>query len=604
MAALPKKILQSLTAFLVVVTLIAFGAVSTISAAQASTATQPQLYRPIPEGLSLNPQVALSRIKSVAAWNPQYAYWMYYETAAPSHSYVAQDYKASHYATKAPAGTTNSGLEPNGKIVPLKDENGSQFVTVFVVINVVTQKTISFMVRCGNPRLYIIPNVTPKPIPWKKFQKGTKLTVNRSVTKTVTKICASGQKITVNVHVTLRETVTGTTWGSVQGNLNESLQVKLVAQVSAAVKVRCSAMPKPKPRPMPKPKPPAKPKPIPVPIYITKFAEMPANNAKGYVYIPTPSGVFSYEVMVKGQKPWVLHYKGFPLEWIGAFKTGTYVYAKELPTKGSMKWKSLSNKTEWVKVGNNPFTFVFTDREILPPKPKPKPPTTTTTTIPVVTTITVTATASATASASAATSSSETVICSDGTTASASAAASASASASASSSVTVTDVTYDLAYQKAYQQALQAAQDQAFKAAYQLALSQATAAAAASASATATVECAPAPPPLKPVPPIVVFEETPAPFEAPYAGTSTQICADASGPTGDSLLVNFSSSDGSTSATFQPSASSPQRYCTTFTAPDVQQAETVTITVTVLDTTSNLPGQPQSFQWVIEPMPF
>jgi hypothetical protein len=98
-----------------------------------------------------------------------------------------------------------------------------------------------------------------------------------------------------------------------------------------------------------------------------------------------------------------------------------------------------------------------------------------------------------------------------------------------------------------------------------------------------------------------VFEETPPAFEAPYEGQQTQICADATGPAGDSLLVNFSSSDGSTSATFQPNpTNSPQRYCTTYTAPDVQ--ETVTITVTVWDTNTQL-YDTQNFTWVIEPEP-
>ena len=117
-------------------------------------------------------------------------------------------------------------------------------------------------------------------------------------------------------------------------------------------------------------------------------------------------------------------------------------------------------------------------------------------------------------------------------------------------------------------------------------------------------------PPAQPKPPTVVFEETPPAFEAPYEGQQVQVCADATGPTGDPLLVDFSASTnvpggdpGSTSATFQPDPASPQRYCTVYTAPIFAAAsELVAIKVTVWDTTTHLQDS-QQYPWVILPEP-
>jgi len=208
---------------------------STTSHSQSQAAS---LYRPFPEGIDqYNAQTALSQVMSRASWDDQYGRTIAQQTGAAS--FDSAQYSTLGYASRAPAGTTNSGLSGSGYVVPVADHGGSQFVKVLLVMNIVTKQTVSIMVRCGNPRLHPFVKV----LPWKPFSKGTIVYVNRSVSKPVSITCPSGQTVSGTITATVKGTIRARTWGQVQGNLNLKLQQAVDLQVKVFATLKCGAAP-------------------------------------------------------------------------------------------------------------------------------------------------------------------------------------------------------------------------------------------------------------------------------------------------------------------------------------------------------------------------
>jgi hypothetical protein len=196
------------------------------------------LYRPFPEGINPNnANQALSQVMSRASWDSQYAQVIMQQTG--DSSFDSSHYTTLGYSAHAPAGTTNSALTGSGTVVPVTDHDGSQSVKVLLVMNIVTKQTVAIMVRCGNPRLHPF----TKPIPWKPFQKGTLIHVNRQVSKPVSIKCPSGQEVTGTVTATVRGVVSARTWGKVQGSLNLRLQQSVNLQVKVLASLKCGAAP-------------------------------------------------------------------------------------------------------------------------------------------------------------------------------------------------------------------------------------------------------------------------------------------------------------------------------------------------------------------------
>jgi len=242
------------------IALASVGAFIALSAGNALAATQHHstaqalsLYRPFPEGIDPNnAQHALQQVMDRASWDDQYVQVLAQQTGATS--FDPTQYVTLGYKPHAPAGTTNSALTGSGTVVPVADHGGSQFVKVMVVMNISTKKTVALMVRCGNPRLHPFVRV----IPWKPFQKGTVIIINRSVNKPVSITCPSGQTVSGTITATVHGTFKARTWGKVQGNLNLQLQGQVDLQVKAFVTLRCG------PAPIP-PTPPTPPAPAPQP---------------------------------------------------------------------------------------------------------------------------------------------------------------------------------------------------------------------------------------------------------------------------------------------------------------------------------------------------
>ncbi|MDO8591761.1 MAG: hypothetical protein Q7R60_02445 [bacterium] len=256
-----------LLAAAVIVAAIGFTAGPALASSNSNTSVS--LYRPFPNGIdSTNAAHAWQQVSGRAGWDSQYAGVIAQQTGATK--FVASQYKPLGYQNGMP-GTTNSALSGAGMVVPLADHNGSGSVTVLVVVNIATSKTVAIMVRCGNPRLAKTPYVAP--LPWKNFSKGTVLRVHRTITKPVVITCPSGQKVSGSLNVVFNGIVRGSTWGKVQGSLTEHLRVGLKAQLKAWVKLKCG----PAPKAVPKPSPKAVPKPKPTP---TATVTCPVGSAK------------------------------------------------------------------------------------------------------------------------------------------------------------------------------------------------------------------------------------------------------------------------------------------------------------------------------------
>jgi hypothetical protein len=225
----------------------------TANVAFASTtysSTSVSLYRPFPNGIDQNNlQHALQQVEGRATWDASYAQTIAQQAGRPS--YVASEFRAMGYAPHASVGTTNSGVTSGGKVVAVADHGGSQYVKVFEMINIVSQKTVELMVRCGNPRLK--PSVSIVVIPWKPFSKGTVIRFNRRVSKPVSITCPSGQKVSGTLTTTVSGFARATTWGKVQGSLNLKLREKIKIQVKSWVSLHCGPAP---PAPTPPPPPP------------------------------------------------------------------------------------------------------------------------------------------------------------------------------------------------------------------------------------------------------------------------------------------------------------------------------------------------------------
>ncbi len=223
--------------------------------ASSALAASPSLYRPFTNGIDQNNAAhAWQQVSGRAAWDSQYGSTIAQQTG--SVTYVADQYMPVGYRYGMP-GTTNSALSGAGTIVPLQDHAGSGSVKVLVVMNIVTSKTIAFMVRCGNPRLH--KNAYVAPLPWKRFARGTVLRIHRNISKPVQIVCPSGQKVSGALNVVFNGIVRGSTWGKVQGSLTEHLRVGLKAQLRAWVTLKCGAPPAvniPVPPPTPTPSPP------------------------------------------------------------------------------------------------------------------------------------------------------------------------------------------------------------------------------------------------------------------------------------------------------------------------------------------------------------
>lgn len=227
----------------------------TALASSHSSNASVSLYRPFPNGIdSSNPQHALAEIQSRAAWDNSYAQTIAQQAGRPA--YVPSEYRAMGYAPHASAGSTNSGVTGRGTVVPVADHGGSQYVKVFEMINIVSQKTVELMVRCGNPRLK--PSVSVVVIPWKPFKKGTVIRFNRKVSKPVSITCPSGQKVSGTLITTVSGFTSATTWGKLQGSLQLKLRNKVSLQVKSWVSLHCGPAPKP-PAPPPAPTPPPPP---------------------------------------------------------------------------------------------------------------------------------------------------------------------------------------------------------------------------------------------------------------------------------------------------------------------------------------------------------
>ena len=132
-----------------------------------------------------------------------------------------------------------------------------------------------------------------------------------------------------------------------------------------------------------------------------------------------------------------------------------------------------------------------------------------------------------------------------------------------------------------------------------------------STTTTTTTTTTTIPPPVKqPVPPSIVFEETPPGLEAPPGGDSQRICVDVTAPNGDAVLPPVfqitliqGTDPGSFAADTQPNpVTQPYRYCAVYTAPETPA--TVSIWSTVVDTVTGLQAS-VSFPepWVIAAPP-
>ncbi|MBX4197140.1 hypothetical protein KW801_01110 [Candidatus Saccharibacteria bacterium] len=221
--------------------------------ASSHSSTSVSLYRPFPNGIdSNNPQHALQQVEGRAAWDSSYASTIAQQVGRPS--YAASEFRAQGYAPHASIGTTNSGVNGHGTVVPVADHKGSQNVKVFLMINIVSQKTVELMVRCGNPRLK--PSVTVVVIPWKPFSKGTVIRFHRKVSKPVSITCPSGQKVSGTLTTVVSGFARASTWGKVQGSLQLKLREKIKLQVKSWVTLHCGPAP---PAPPPPPTPPTPP---------------------------------------------------------------------------------------------------------------------------------------------------------------------------------------------------------------------------------------------------------------------------------------------------------------------------------------------------------
>ncbi|MGA3150417.1 MAG: hypothetical protein ABSD10_02260 [Candidatus Saccharimonadales bacterium] len=202
------------------------------------------LYRPFPNGIDPNnPQHALQQVEGRAAWDPSYAMTIAQQADRPD--FVLSEYRAEGYAPHASPGSTNSGITGGGTVVPVADHNGSQYVKVFLMINIVSQKTVELMVRCGNPRLK--PSVSVVVLPWKPFSKGTVIRFNRKLSKPVSITCPSGQKVSGVLTTTVSGFTRATTWGKVQGSLDLKLREKVSLHVKSWVTLKCGPAPPPTP---------------------------------------------------------------------------------------------------------------------------------------------------------------------------------------------------------------------------------------------------------------------------------------------------------------------------------------------------------------------
>jgi len=353
------------------------------------------LYRPFPNGIDPNnPQHALQQVEGRAAWDPSYAMTIAQQADRPD--FVLSEYRAEGYAPHASPGSTNSGITGGGTVVPVADHNGSQYVKVFLMINIVSQKTVELMVRCGNPRLK--PSVSVVVLPWKPFSKGTVIRFNRKLSKPVSITCPSGQKVSGVLTTTVSGFTRATTWGKVQGSLDLKLREKVSLHVKSWVTLKCGPAPPPTPT---------------AHLLLGKTAYLNGTQ------VTLNGGEFGFSQSVNGSATSsTTNAASGQSRDLGTFNAGAVVQECETSTGGYTPDQTCITHTA---VAGETYTFPFVNRKTVTAPP------------PV---IVVSATATATASAS----------CSDGTTASASATASAEAT------------TYAEAYAAAYALALASAE--------------------------------------------------------------------------------------------------------------------------------------------------
>lgn len=208
-----------------------------VSGASASD----RYFRFIPEGINPdNPGLAWQQVSNRAQVDPSYAGTIAREAGVKT--FKSSDFQPLGYQAHAPKGTTNSASTSTGKSVAVRDHNGSQNVKVLVVVNIHTSKRVYLMVRCGNTRIH-----TSHPLPWKPFASTAVVRFHKTVNKSTTITCPSGQKVAGKVKVTVVGTARGRSWGKTQGNLSLYTMVKVDEQARVALSLKCGPAPKPAP---------------------------------------------------------------------------------------------------------------------------------------------------------------------------------------------------------------------------------------------------------------------------------------------------------------------------------------------------------------------
>lgn len=340
---------KTLMATLVVVLgVLAFGGNALASSGSSSSTN---LYRFFPEGIPSNDEfAAFAAVNSRASVDQEYASAI--ARQAGESRFVAKNYRPVGFSDRVPAGTLNSASNSRGAVVRVKDRPGDTF-RMLIVLNVRTQKTVYIMVRCGNPRLG---KQTGYPqVPWKPFVAEAVLKVNKSVTKTKTITCPSGQRVTAKMTVRVTGVIRARSWGQVKGSLKNYVQSKADLQIVAKLQLRCGEVPG---------------------QASARLSKLAYSDGR---LVVLNGGEFAFNVWVNGQsRGQVRNAPSGDVAELGGFKPSDVVRVCETQMAG---YKPDQECIEHTMLANENYTFKFINRKRTPtceeqgncPQPPPPP---------------------------------------------------------------------------------------------------------------------------------------------------------------------------------------------------------------------------------------